>query len=258
MRRFAAAVALTLICVVMTGCGNKHIVRPTFTGGPLALDEAKVRELTDKDIQAILDKRPLAKFPVTLAVACVDRSYSHGYYGYWWWNADERARIKEEEKQGWLEATKGIKAISDTCFVSDLLLPEITKHDGHWQYAGHSMKGLRAAAARLHADLLLVYSAPSDYGNETNPASLLYLTIVGCWVSPGNDISSYTLARAALVDVRTGYVYAVAEDDAEAKTITPVAYDEKVYKKLMKKTRAEAVTKLQTQIKSILPKLKGR
>ena len=110
----------------------------------------------------------------------------------------------------------------------------------------------------MHADVVLVYMRESDWGDQSNPLSLLYLTIVGFWLVPGNNMQSMTVAQGALVDVRTGFVYGVVSADAEKRTSTPSAYSDATWKRLRTGTEREALDGLATETAGLITDLKNR
>ena len=50
------------------------------------------------------------------------------------------------------------------------------------------LHALRVAAARLHCELLLVYMQADTQADHFNDASVLYWSIVGLWLAPGNTV----------------------------------------------------------------------
>lgn len=57
-----------------------------------------------------------------------------------------------------------------------------------------------------------------------NPASALYLTIIGVWLVPGSHRDALTVAEGVLLDNRNEYLYAFARGEAESKSVRPGAY----------------------------------
>ena len=92
--------------------------------------------------------------------------------------------------------------VAATAMLNRLVVPSELESD----------RELRLAAASLKADLLLVYSFDTTYridGRDIGPLGLITLGFL-----PINEAIVTTTASAALFDVRTGYVYGLAEATA--------------------------------------------
>ena len=79
-----------------------------------------------------------------------------------------------------------------------MLLPERLESD----------KELRAAASRLQADLLFLYTFDTSF-LDTNTAKPLSVITLG--LSSTRKISAVTTCSALLMDTRTGYIYSAYE-----------------------------------------------
>lgn len=80
-----------------------------------------------------------------------------------------------------------------------------------------TVKDLRVAAASVHADMLLVYTLDTAFnirGQDVGPLSLISLGFL-----PNKRAYVTTTASAMLVDVRSGYVYGLAESTAKEDKI---------------------------------------
>jgi len=76
----------------------------------------------------------------------------------------------------------------------------------------NSVKDLRLGAAALKADLLLVYSIDTRFHVESQDIGPLALMSLGFLRNKKAQVTA--TASAALFDVRTGFVYGVAESTA--------------------------------------------
>lgn len=83
------------------------------------------------------------------------------------------------------------------------------------------LESMRAFAADIGADYLLVYGGTVDASERGGPLGLLDLTIVGAFVVPSHKLEVEAKATAMLLDTRTGRPIATASSDAEASTISP-------------------------------------
>jgi hypothetical protein len=71
---------------------------------------------------------------------------------------------------------------------------------------------LREAAAQLHGDVVLLYTLDTNFHTEKQLIAPLQLVTLGVFASEKSRIVS--TCAAAFIDVRTGYVYGVAEGSA--------------------------------------------
>ncbi|MFQ5503209.1 MAG: hypothetical protein ACE5F1_00250 [Planctomycetota bacterium] len=72
---------------------------------------------------------------------------------------------------------------------------------------------LRSDAARLAADTLLLVAHGHDSSSRPNVLSLAYLTLIGGFLVPGTNCANLTVGIMALIDVKTGSVLSVREDE---------------------------------------------
>ena len=72
-----------------------------------------------------------------------------------------------------------------------------------------SARDLRQAAAQLHGDIVLLYTVDTAFHTESQMVAPLQLVSLGMFASEKSRI--VTTCAAAFIDVRTGYVYGVAE-----------------------------------------------
>lgn len=157
----------------------------------------------DEDIAEVMSREPQAAFPARLAVA---RVQSPGYqltndacYGKGRYCVVTARDIESEEDFGRLAALPGVAGVAP---LGRMLLPE--QLDG--------VRELRLAAANLKADILLVYSLDTRFRVESNDVGPLSVISLGFFKNKNAQVA--TTAAAALFDVRSGFVYGVAEATA--------------------------------------------
>ncbi|WP_300669901.1 hypothetical protein [Soonwooa sp.] len=192
------------VSLVLGSCSTKYVT----PGG-----DVKISELADEDISKVLANKPTAEFPVTIAVARIQApKYSNFRYSR---NIDQTnngnftmilTRDATEEKQiQELGKLKGIQQISP---FNRLLLP----------YNYKTIKDLRLAAAKMKAQMLLVYTFDTEFSVDAknygpqNVFALGYLK--------NKEVKVRTTSSAALFDVQTEYLYGLAEatDEVEKKS----------------------------------------
>ncbi len=192
--------SLSLLLAIFSSCSTKYV-----TPG----DDVNISQLADEDIAKILSNKPTSEFPVSIAVARIqaptytnynnprDKSYGNGNFTMILTReADEEKQIQEIAK------LKGIKQMSP---FNRLLLP----------YNYSSIKDLRLAAAKMKAQMLLVYTFDTEFSVDAknygpqNAFTLGYLK--------NKDVKVRTTSSAALFDVQTEYLYGLAEATEEVQ-----------------------------------------
>jgi hypothetical protein len=221
---------IVLICVA-SGCATKNSMESPrlYLGGAASaeqVDKSKAIEqaLTDKDLAMMLDARVTAKLPTNLAVARVCASGPSLYL----------QGVDASEAKGWESTVAGIEGIRSVRVVSHLSEPK----------AIESMRGLRAAAARMNCELLLVYATSESAVDNMTDAAALYWTVVGLWLVPGNVHERKTVAQAVLIDCRTGMILGTASGEHHARTSYAAAYREIAHDKLQTVTTPKALESL--------------
>ena len=190
MFRQLPALALTLCLAVIQGCATYT----TPAGG------VNIPSLGDGDIAELMAVEPAARFPARIAVARVQSSgYSsrtNDSYGVGRYSVVTTRDIEDESDFSTLASMDRVAAVAP---IGRLLLPEQL----------NSIKDLRLSAARLKADMLLIYSIDTAFHVEGKALGPLTAITLGFLPSKKAFVSSTT--SGLLVDVRTGYTYGVAE-----------------------------------------------
>lgn len=190
MRKLVAACGLLLLA-----CGCAHYRTP---GGGVSIPA-----ITDSKIAEALAREPAAQFPAHVIVARVQAS---GYvsssargYGNGGYTVLTTRDIETDEDWAQLASQPGIAAVGA---INRILLPIELR----------SVQDLREAAAQLHGDIVLLYTVDTAFHTENQLVAPLQLVSLGMFASEKSRIT--TTCAAAFIDVRTGYVYGVAEGTA--------------------------------------------
>jgi len=166
---------------------------------------AKLADLsqTSWDIEKALTRKPAAAFPARLAVVRVQasgyRSYGNQGYGTGKYSIVTTRDIEEEKD---FDRIKNFPMVAGVATMNRLLLPANLDSD----------MPLRQAAASLQADMLLLYTLDTSFHiDETNlgPFSVITLGFL-----PNKEAIVTATASAVFYDVRTGFVYGLAESTA--------------------------------------------
>ncbi len=197
---FGSVVLLTLIAS-LSGCGA-HYVTPGAGANVARLDQ-----LAPQQIAAELAREPAAPFPARLAVVRVQapgyRSHQQESYGR---GAFTVVTTRDVEEDSDFAALGALPQIAGLAPLSQILITPDLKND----------EDLRQAAAKLHTDLLLVYTFNTTFRIQDNDVGPLGLVTLG--FLPNQEAKVTSTASAALYDVRSGYVYGVAESTAQEST----------------------------------------
>ncbi len=192
------ALLLTLLC---TGCAS--YVTP---GGPVNL-----ADIDRADIAAAAALEPSPNFPARLAIVRVQASEYSSYSS----RSHGRGRfsvVTSEELLGDtdLKSIESWPSLAGVVSLNRLLLPAYFD----------SLDDLRLGAAKLQADVLLVYTLDTTFlvlGRKYAPLSPISLGIL-----PDRDAFVAATASAVFVDVRTGFIYGAAESTAQVSNLTNV------------------------------------
>lgn len=186
---------MLVLIVSAVSCSPKYV-----TPG----NTVKISALADEDIAKILSNKPASEFPVNIAIARIQSpDYSNYRYRYAY-NPQPQAKFSmvltrdaaEEEAFENLSKMEGVKQASP---FNRLLLP----------YNYTSVKDLRLAAAKMKAQMLLVYTFDTRFTVDTKnygPQNVIALGYL-----KNKEVKVTTTASVALYDVQTEYLYGLAE-----------------------------------------------
>lgn len=195
------SVVLLALAAALGGCAAKYVT----PGGPARLDA-----IDRADIAEVAARQPAASFPARIAVVRVQA-------------ADYRSSTAAAPL-----ATGRFSVVPTKELISDDELRTIGEWDDVAAVAPlgklllpaklESIEDLRLAAAKLQADVLLVYTIDTTFrvqGRGYGPLAVLSLGLV-----PDRDAYVTSTASAIFVDVRTGFVYGVAEATEQESGLT--------------------------------------
>jgi len=235
-----AVTAIVAMSTALGGCGAAHfrLAAPmaNIAKSGLVKDTKQLSRLekaaTDGEIADTLDLDVKARIPTTLAIAKLG-SHCSGYQPH-------LKRIDADELEAWEKIISKHDDIRGVQPVSNFAVDNSLRADD----SKLTLRSLRLAAARLHCELLLVYMQADTQADYFNNASILYWSIVGLWISPGNTVEHKTVMQAVLVDCRTGSILGTATGSGHNKTDCPSAFADIQEKKLAKETSQEAISEL--------------
>jgi hypothetical protein len=189
---------LAVIMAIANSCSLKYV-----TPG----SAVKISELADEDVAKLLSTKPASEFPVNIAIARIQHPrytnyrYPNNSYSEPQGNFSMVLTRDAEEDQAF-EKLSELNGVKQAAPFNRLLLP----------YNYKSIKDLRLAAAKMKAQMLMVYTFDTEFMIDTknygpqNVFSLGYLK--------NKDVKVVTTASVALYDVQTEYLYGLAEATA--------------------------------------------
>lgn len=190
------------LLLVFSGCAS--YVPP----GP----KADLKLFAPDDIQQSFALRPASPFPA--AIACVRAQgprYTNLYLDRNGGSAGSGrytvVTVREAGEQNQIDRIAALPEVAGVTGINRLLLPDKLETD----------RELRAAAARLQADLLLLYTFETAFfdHNMAKP-----LSVISLGLSPTRKITATTTVSALLIDTRTGYIHGTFEATEMARTLS--------------------------------------
>ncbi len=197
---FAAGIAL------LNGCAT--YIPPSGRADLTAISSSTMKES--------FEARPAAGFPAGIAAVRVQAPRYHSYYtdregGVYGGGRYSVITVKEVEENSDLERLSKLPDVGGFITISSLLIPPTLQSDHE----------LREAAARLKADMLLVYTFDTSF--HDNDASVA-LNVVTLGLSPSRRVFVRVAASALVIDTRTGFIYAALEAN-EKRQVTTNAWE---------------------------------
>lgn len=223
--RDVRAVVVMLIGLV-SGCAS--YVTP---GGP-----ANLSAINRSDIAEVASRKPAVAFPARIAVARIQapnyRSHSVDPLVTGSYSVVTTQELFSEAHSQELTAWPQVAAVAP---INRLLLPPKVE----------SIDDLRMAGAKLQADVLLLYTLDTSFrvqGRGYGPLAVISLGLI-----PDRDAYISSTASAIFADVRTGYVYGVAEATARTSGLTNAWGSSDVVDRKRIEAEAQALTQLVTE-----------
>lgn len=227
---------LKIVCTILALCASGCATYTTPGAGVTLENLASA----DADIAELLKLEPAAPFPARMTVARVQASgyysRSNSCYGSGRYCV---VTTRDIEPEATFERLSRMPQLAGLALMNRMLLPgKLT-----------SAKDLRQAAATLKTDLLLVYSLDTGFNIENTDVGPLALISLG--FLPTKNARVTATASAAMFDVRTGFVYGVAEATAVQEQRGTFWSSSEAADGARKQAEAEAFQKLAGEIEKL-------
>jgi len=241
---------LVLVCM-LNGCATyEGVVRPV---PQLNVLSPELQNLTDAAIEAYLKADVKPAFPTALAVArLAPRGYAYSRYSRSGSTGGADLHldaVRGQEAEVWqgmveVQTDDGRRPIEQVQFVSRLL------SEGR-----PNLKGLRDAAALLHAPILCVYTQLDNHEEGYNSVAIGYWSIIGLFIIPGNTVGHHSVCQGLLVDTQSGFILATCMGEAKREENVLAGAVDIATERTCKQARAEAVEQFQENFRQTLLKL---
>lgn len=188
------------------GCSTYRVPGGAADFHALGITSDEQAELTEDSIARELAKKPASSFPANLAAVRVQargyRSYTTQGYDYGNYSV---VTLREVESDTDIDSLASLPMINNIIPLNRLVIIDIKDESD-----------IRKAAARVQADMVLIYTFDTKFGVESFIPALGVITL---GLFPNDEARVTSTASAALIDTRTGFIYALAESTADAKQI---------------------------------------
>ena len=226
---------------LLGGCATSYVAP-----GP----RADLQAFGTPTIQESFAEKATSPFPATLAFVRVQSPVYANYSFRQPAGANSSSRYsvittREAEDDAQVDRFGRLQQIAGVTSINRMLLPSDLQSD----------KELREAAARLHADLILVYTFDTAFF-ETDQARPL--TVITLGLSPTRKVAVSTTVSALLMDTRTGYIYSSYEATTKADTRSTSWSTGEAADQTRRDNERAAFTQLLDQIEKTWPKLLDR
>ncbi len=193
---------LATAAIVLCGCGT--YIPPS--------GRADLSAVANPSMQESFSAKPAAAFPAYIAAVRVQAPGYHNYYtdesgGVYGSGRYSVITIKEVEDDADFERLQRLPNLGGLITINPLLLPRHLTSDAQ----------IRDAAARLKADMVLLYTFDTSFHNNDESVAL---NVISLGLSPTRHVYVHVDASALLVDTRTGFIYAAFEANEHQKILS--------------------------------------
>jgi hypothetical protein len=196
MHRIIALFALSL---TMAGCASYVTPGGAAPKQALGITPQDQKLGTDSGIAAAMEKKPLAAFPASVAVVRVQAAGYRTRTAYGVGTGEySGVTLRDVESETDVAKLAQLPQLRGLAVLNPIVLPPQLQTDYE----------LRLAAARVHADMLLVYTIDTQFleSDHTTPLSVITLG-----ATTTKNLRILSTVSAALLDTRSGYVYGLAD-----------------------------------------------
>jgi len=236
---------LPIFCLIIPllslhlGCAHKSYITPNPPASfqdlglsPQAqnLTENQRNQLTDQEIRRRLAIKPLASFPAHVALARLQGG-SRYYNSYQNQPSAYLISVQDERIQSQFEPLTKLQGVTGVVQLNRMLVPSNINNE----------RQLRAGAASLHADLILLYTFDSQIETDEK---IPYAGLFTIGLFPDRSAKVTVTAYAMIVDVRSAFVYGVATGTASHNQLASAWTNSEAVKDAMRSAEQDATANL--------------
>jgi len=237
----ARMLATITIIILLSGCANSYVT----PGG-----QVNLANVQDAEIKDIYELKPTAHFPAYIAFTRIQQSgyssYSNQGYGEGSFSVITNREIESDDD---IERIKKLDNVAGITPLSKVIIPDHIS----------GLRDLRLAAAKLHADILMVYTFDTTF--KVGPKKFQASDIISLGLLNNKEVKVFSTASAAFYDAKTGYLYGIAEATESRSQMSDLWESGSVVDKLRKQTEKMAFTSLIPEIEktweAIVKRYKG-
>ena len=200
-------------CIIITlvfysvGCASYAVPGKGANFRQMGMTQTQKDQMTDPSISTAMEKKPLASFPAVLALVRIQgddyqnrtvTTYGNGNY--------KVVMTRDVEKPEQIEKLSKLPNLAALAPINRLELPTTLTSD----------QDLRAAAAAVHADMVLIYTFDDSFDDRDMASALTLLTL---GISPNKYLTVTSTVSAVLMDTRNGYIYGSCEATEKKSTL---------------------------------------
>lgn len=219
---------ILVIFIFLAGCASSYVT----PGGHVVLSS-----IQDSDIKNIYKTKPSAKFPAYIAFTRIQESgyssYSSHSYGSGRFSVLTNREIESDHDIERIQKLPGVAGITP---LGKIIIPGNIS----------GLKDLRIAAAKLHADILMVYAFDTNF--KVGPKKFQASDIISLGFLDNKEVIVFSTASAAFYDAKTGYLYGLAEATERKSQMSDLWDSSSVVDKLRKEAEKSAFSSLIPQI----------
>ena len=224
----ARILAILLILIFISSCASSYVT----PGGYVNLSKVQ-----DTEIKETYELKPTANFPAYIAFTRIQESgyssYSNRGYGS---GSFSVITNREVESDSDIERIQNLDNVAGITPLSKVIIPaDIT-----------GLRDIRLAAAKLHADILMVYTFDTTF--KIGPKKFQTSDIISLGLLDNKEVKVFSTASVAFYDAKTGYLYGLAEATETKSQISDLWDSSSTVDKLRKDAEKEAFTSLVPQI----------
>jgi hypothetical protein len=196
------------------------------------------------------EAKPAAGLPAGIAVVRVQAPHYRSYYtdqegGVYGSGRYSVIAVKEVEEDADIERIAKLPQVGGLISISTLLLPQSLQTD----------QELREAAARLKADMVLLYTFDTSF--HDNDASVA-LNVITLGLSPTRRVFVRVAGSALLMDTRTGFIYAALESNQKRELTSNVWESRQTADRARRDAEKTAFKSLVAELEKSWPKIVER